>query len=71
MAIRIGNRRLLTGPEEMLQRYPVRPYINRPTYELNNMRLALSMMRYLNTAEEEQRLADVTRELRLRRRGGR
>lgn len=44
-----------------------RPYMGRPTWELKNMALALSFGAVLNTAEENQRLSDVTAELNIRR----
>lgn len=44
-----------------------RPYMGRPTWELCNMKKALSMLSVMNTTEENQRLADVSQELKIRR----
>jgi hypothetical protein len=43
--------------------------VTRPTWELQNIKKALSMLMCLNTEEETQRLEDVTKELRIRRKG--
>lgn len=43
---------------------------DRVTWELHNMRKALSYLRILNTPEDEERLKMVTEELRRRRRRG-
>lgn len=59
---------LETYAQEMKRKYPDRPYITRPTWELRNMKKALSMLSWINTPEEKQRLEDVTRELKLRKR---
>ena len=40
---------------------------NRPTWELKNMVKALSMMRALNTDEENERLAEAKQELKKRK----
>ena len=60
---------MATYQEEMKAKYPNRPYAARPTWELNNIKKALSMMSIMNTEEENQRLADVTAELKARRSG--
>lgn len=59
-----------TYAQEMKAKYPDRPWICRPSWELKNMARALRMLRWQNTEEEESRLAEVERELKLRR-GGR
>src|SRR2546425_6419192 len=41
---------------------PDRPWITRSTSELRNMAGALKMIRWLNTSDEEWRLAEVERE---------
>ena len=41
-------------------------YTRRPTWELEAMRKALSMLPWLNTEEENQRIIDVTKELKRR-----
>lgn len=56
-----------TYAQEMKRKYPGRPWITRPAWELSNMKRALSMLRWQNTPEEEERLAEVTKELKLRR----
>lgn len=58
-----------TYAQEMKAKYPDRPWITRPTWELRNMKKALSIASILNTEEENQRLLEVTRELRLRSKG--
>jgi hypothetical protein len=67
---RLGPSRLNpyeTYGQEMRRKYPGRPWITRPTWELKNMFKALNMMRAMNTAEEEKRLAEVMYELKMRR----
>lgn len=59
----------MTYHQEMKAKYPDRPYVTRPGWELKNMKLALSLCAVLDSDEENQRLADVTRELNLRRKG--
>lgn len=56
-----------TYSQEMKLKYPDRPWITRPTWELSNMARALRMLRWQNSEEEENRLAEVERELKLRR----
>ena len=41
-------------------------YTRRPTWELKAMHKALSMLPWLNTKEEKQRVIDVTEELKHR-----
>lgn len=60
-----------TYHEEMKQKYPNRPYVTRPTWELQNIRKALSMLPFFNSEEENQRLVDVKAELKMRRKEGR
>lgn len=57
----------LTYAQEMKAKYPNRPWVTRPTWELRNMKLALSMLSWNNTPEEDQRLKEVTEELKLRK----
>ena len=57
----------LTYAEEMKLKYPDRPYITWETIYLRNMVKALSMLSFFNTPEENQRLSDAKRELKLRR----
>lgn len=64
-------KRPMTYMEEMRLKYPDRPYIGRPGWELQNMARALSSFWWSNTEEEAQRLEDVKRELAIRRRQGR
>ena len=45
----------------------LRPWMGRPSWELRHMQRALSMCSLLNTAEEHERLIEVTRELKIRR----
>ena len=61
----------LTYHEEMKAKYPGRPYVSRPTWELRNMQKALNMLSWSNTPEEWERLAEVTAELKARRKKGR
>ncbi len=56
-----------TYPQEMKRKYPTRPWISRPTWELRNIQKALSMLPWLNTEEDSQRLIEVTEELSLRK----
>lgn len=49
--------------QEMKTKFPNRPYIGRPTWELKNMVKALESMPALNTDEENARLASVRAEL--------
>jgi hypothetical protein len=58
-----------TYAEEMREKHPNRPYVLRPTWELQNIKKALSMLMWQNTPEETQRLEDVIKELRIRRKG--
>lgn len=58
-----------TYAQEMKEKYPNRPWVTRPTLELRNMKKALSMMAVLNTSEENQRLEEVTQELKFRTKG--
>ena len=44
-----------------------RPYMGRPSWELRNMKKALSMLALLNTPDENKRLLDVTIELTYRK----
>jgi hypothetical protein len=44
-----------------------RPQENRATWELQNMKRALSMFPILNTEEENKRLEEVKKELKLRK----
>lgn len=60
----------MTYHEEMKLKYPDRPWVTRPTWELANMKKALSFFAWSNTEEEKQRLEEVTRELKLRRKKG-
>lgn len=60
-----------TYMEEMRAKFPDRPYIGRPGWELQNMARALSMMTWLNTGEDWERLEEVKRELKIRRQQGR
>ncbi len=55
-----------TYREEMKAKYPNRPYASNPTWELRNMKKALSMLSWFNTAEEDKRLRQVTAELKAR-----
>ena len=48
-----------------------RPDLGRPAWKLRNMKKALSMLSFFNTEEENQRLVDVKKELRLRKGEGR
>ena len=52
-----------TYGQEQCRLFPNRPWKGRPTWELRNMKKALSMMTWSNTEEETQRLAEVTAEL--------
>ena len=61
----------LTYAEEMHLKYPDRPYVTWETWVLKNMIKALSMMGWLNTPEETQRLEDAKNELKARRKEGR
>jgi len=58
-----------TYGQEMREKYPDRPWGTRPSWELQNMKKALSMLTFFNTAEEDQRLVEVTQELKLRNKG--
>lgn len=60
-----------TYHEEMKTKYPNRPYVTRPTWELRNIKTALSMLSWQNTEEEVERLHEVTEELKARRKEGR
>ncbi len=60
-----------TYHQEMKEKFPGRPFVTRPTWELLNMRKALSLLGFFNTPEENQRLADVKAELKARRAEGR
>jgi len=60
-----------TYHEEMREKFPNRPYVSRPTWELQNMKRALSMFSMTNTFEEALRLSDVTEELKARSKEGR
>lgn len=57
-----------TYHQEMKQKYPDRPYMARPTWELENIKRALSSLTLLNTEEEDKRLVNVAEELKMRRR---
>lgn len=59
--------RAMTYAQEMQAKYPDRPYVTRPSWELRNMVKALSMMSWLNTPEDEQRKAEAQAELKARR----
>lgn len=59
-----------TYAQEMKRKHPDRPWITRPTWELRNMAKALSLLPWLNSPEQEERKAEVERELKLRK-GGR
>jgi hypothetical protein len=56
--------------QEMKEKYPDRPWIGRPTWELRNMARALGMLPWLNSADDWKRKAEVERELKLRRSRG-
>ena len=59
-----------TYQQEMKEKYPNRPYVTRPVWELQNIKKALSSLSgFLNTEEEDIRLNEVIRELKLRRGG--
>ncbi len=60
-----ANRRK-TCAQDMREKQPDRPWITWSTWELRNMTGALKMIRWLNTSDEEQQLAEVERELSLR-----
>lgn len=53
--------------QEQRRLYPDRPWKTHATWELQNIKKALSLLTFLNTQEDEQRLTEVTRELKLRR----
>lgn len=55
-----------THGQEQRRLFPDRPWKGRPTWELQNMKKALSMLSWQNTPEETQRLAEVTAELKAR-----
>lgn len=57
---------MTTYMQEMKEKYPNRPYASRPTWELRNMKKALNMLSWFNTAEEDKRLRQVTAELKAR-----
>lgn len=57
-----------TYAQEMKEKFPDRPWVTRPTWELRNMKKALSMMPFFNTPEENQRLEEVIYELNIRSR---
>src|SRR2546422_1004457 len=61
-----ANRRPKTYTQHMRERHPDRPWITWSTWELRNMAGALKMIRWLNTSDEEQQLAEVERELSVR-----
>ena len=61
-----ANRRPKTYAQDMREGQPDRLWITWSTWELCNMAGALKMSRWLNTPDEEQRLAEVERELSLR-----
>ena len=61
-----ANRRPKTYTQDMRERQPDRPWITWSTWELRNMAGALKMIRWLNTSDEEQQLAEVERELSVR-----
>jgi len=61
-----ANQRPKTYAQDMRERQPDRPWITRSTWELRNMAGALKMIRWLNTSDEEQQLAEVERELSVR-----
>lgn len=46
-----------------------RPYLGRPTWELQNMKKALSLLPWMNSPDQLQRLLDVTIELTYRTKG--
>ena len=56
-----------TYGQEQRRLHPDRPWITRPTWELRNMQKALSLLPWQNTADDTQRLAEVTRELQMRK----
>ena len=60
-----ANRRK-TCAQDMREKQPDRPWITWSTWELRNMAGALKMIRWLNTSDEEQQLAEVERELSVR-----
>jgi len=60
-----------TYHEEMKAKFPGRPYVTRPPWELRNMKKALSLMPWMNGPAETQRLREVSLELDERRREGR
>ena len=61
-----ANQRPKTYAQDMRERQPDRPWITWSTWELRNMAGALKMIRWLNTSDEEQQLAEVERELSVR-----
>jgi hypothetical protein len=57
----------MTYAQEMKLKYPHRPMIGKPTWELKNMVLALSLHPWLNDLEDTKRLIQAQRELKERR----
>lgn len=53
--------------EEMKIKFPNRPWVTKPTWELRNMVKALRMLPWLNTPEQNQRLAQAQAELIIRK----
>ena len=58
-----------TYAQEMKVKFPNRPWISRPSWELNNMVKALNMLPWLNTEDDQKRLEEVTYELKQRKGG--
>lgn len=56
----------MTYAQEMKLKHPDRWLIARPTWELRNMVRALQMLAWNNTADDNARLEEAKRELRLR-----
>lgn len=60
-----------TWRQDHAEELKTRPYLGRPSWELQNMKRALSMISFFNTPEENERLKEVTQELKLRKKESR